>query len=64
MKYNNINSQNYKKSFFNRILRFLFGWFYDFDAEDNENPEMTDKESRYVDKHFNDIPIFKKKLER
>lgn len=38
----------------NKILRFLFGWCYDFDAEDNDN-EMTDEEAEYMNKNFDKL---------
>ncbi len=41
----------------NKILRFLFGWVYDFDSPKIENNEMTDEEAKYINEHFDESKI-------
>ena len=36
----------------NKILRFLFGWIYDFDVSKNNDNKMTDRESKRMMKDF------------
>jgi len=52
MKCNNTNAQNYKKSFFQKFLDFF---------KISKEIVLTDKEAEYVDKHFDDFPVFRKR---
>ncbi len=39
----------------NKILKFLFGWFYDFHAPDNKNNEMDNEESKSMMNNFDKL---------
>ena len=56
MNNNNPNPNNYKKSFFQKIAEF-------FDKLIGIKPEDygTKEEAQYIDEHFNDLPIFKRR---
>ncbi len=49
---NSINQKKYKKSFFQKILDFF---------KTPKEIVLTDKEAEYVDKHFDDSHVFKKR---
>ena len=49
---NSINQRNYKKSFFQKFLDFF---------KIPKEMILTDKEAEYVDKHFDDFPVFRKR---
>ena len=38
-----------------KVLKFLFGWFYDFDTPKNNDNEMTDKEGKEMMKDFDKL---------
>jgi len=57
---NSTNQPNFKKSFFEKIADFIDK----ITGANNSDNEMTDEEAKYVNEHFNDLPIWRRRSKR